>query len=483
VTRLWDRLLARDAGFWEGMASGAAVFTTSYGSPDKEAILPQFAAATRDAYASNGVVFAAILARISLFSEATFQFQRASDKNLFGDQRLGRLQHPWPDGTEGEMLARAEQDVSLAGNFFLWDAGDRLVRWRPDWVTIISAIVDAPNGGWYRQVVGYRYEPPREMQPAFGEPQTALPEEVVHWAPLPDPAASYRGMSWLTPVLREAQADSGMTAYKTRYLQHAATPNLLVKYTQKLSPGTVDSLRERVGARYGGVDNAFKTLVLDQGADATVIGNSLSQMDFSGVAQAGADRILAAGNVPGVIVGLEPLRGAGRGYQESMRKFADLYGRPQWRSFCGALQKLTPGRDVEAGAVRLWFDTTDIAALQEGEQEKAQMALIHAQALLTLAQAGYTQESAVKAVQANDVSQLVGGGLPPQLGRPTQHLLPQPPGSGPGVNPLPEGSTLRLPVGTVSPGDGGNQTRPGMRPASVRRDADVPDPFRVNGHG
>ena len=47
---------------------------------------------------------------------------------------------------------------------------------------------------------------------------------------------------------------------------------------------------------------------------------------------AGAERVLAAGNVPGVIVGLEPLRGAGRGYQESMRKFADLFGRPQWRS-------------------------------------------------------------------------------------------------------------------------------------------------------
>ncbi len=476
MTRLLDRMLRRDAGFWEGMASGAATLTTTYGSPDKEAILPQLAGAAQQSYTGNTVVFAAILARICLFSEATFQFRRARDKNLFGDQRLAVLQRPWPDGTEGELLARAEQDASLAGNFYLWDAGDRLVRWRPDWVTIISAIMEAPRGGWYRQVTGYHYEPPKTEQPAYGEPQTVPAREVVHWAPLPDPVASFRGMSWLTPALRETQSDSAMTAYKSKYLTHAATPNLMIKYAAKLQPATIDRLRERITARYGGVDNAFKTLILDQGADASVIGSNLSQMDFSGVLQAGADRILADGNVPGVIVGLEPLRGAGRGYQESMRKFADLFGRPQWRSFCGALQKFTPGNDVDSGAVRLWYDTTDIAALQEGEQEKAQMSLIHAQAVLTYTQAGYTRESAVKAVMANDVSQLqvdpaAAAGQPGTV----QHLLPQAPGSGPGVAPLPEGSQLRLPVGAVSPGDGGNQTRPGMRPASVRRD--------LNGHG
>ncbi len=103
------------------------------------------------------------------------------------------------------------------------------------------------------------------------------------------------------------------------------------------------------------------------------------------------------------------------------------------------------------------------------------MSLIHAQAVLTFRNAGYTRESAVAAVMANDVSQLVvDPAAVPQPGQ-VQHLLPQAPGSGPGVAPLPEGSQLRLPVGAVSPGDGGNQTRPGMRPASVRRD--------LNGHG
>src|SRR5262245_53308122 len=143
--RVWDRLTRR-AGYWEGMASGAAVLTTTYGAPDKEQVLPQFAGAAQQANASNGVVFAAILARIMLLSEARFQFQRTSDKNLFGDPRLRVLERPWPDGSSGELIARKEQDASIAGNAYTWDAGDQLVRWRPEWVTIISEVVRGPRG-------------------------------------------------------------------------------------------------------------------------------------------------------------------------------------------------------------------------------------------------------------------------------------------------------------------------------------------------
>src|SRR5215831_5887412 len=155
--RVWDRLTHR-AGYWEGLASGAAILTTTYGSPDREAVLPQFAGAAQNANAQNGVVFAAILARIMLLSQVQFKFQRLSDKSLFGDPRLRVLERPWPDGTAGELVARMEQDVSLTGNAYIWDAGDQLVRWRPEWVTIVSQVTRGPSGP-YREVVGYHYEP------------------------------------------------------------------------------------------------------------------------------------------------------------------------------------------------------------------------------------------------------------------------------------------------------------------------------------
>jgi Phage portal protein len=468
--RLWDRLIRRD-GYWEGLSSGAAVLTTSYASPDREPVLPQLAQFAQQANSSSAIVFAAILTRIALFSEAVMKYQALDDKHLFGNTSLGKIEHPFgPESVTGDLLARAEQDVSLAGNSYTWDppGEDRLVRLRPDWTTIVSEVVYVDGGdpghpGWYRRPVGYWHEPPKGVLDR-GRGFLVPAEECVHWAPTPDPAADFRGMSWLTPVMRDVQGDDGLTQYKIKYLSNSASPNLLIRYAQKLQPGTVDSVRERMHARYGGVDNAFKTLILDQGADVTVIGNSLAQMDFSGVSAVGVERILAAASVPGVLVGLEPLRGAGRGFQESMQKFANLWGRPHWRSFCGAFSQIM---DVPAGN-RLWYDTSDIAALADGELERGQAALVKAQALLALQQAGYEQMSAVAAVDSMDLTQLKLAPKPPPLpAGNVQHMLPQ---QQPGVTATPLPAAMpRLGVGPASVGDGGDGSRPTPRPASARR--------------
>jgi phage portal protein BeeE len=466
--RLADRLLRR-TGYWEGLASGAAVFTTSYGSPDREAILPNLSAWAQQENSASSVVFAALLTRIMLFSQGVFQWQAKDDGHLFGTTDLALLEEPWPGGSTPELLARMEQDVSLAGNAYIWKVPgeDLLVRLRPDWTTIVSEVVDVPGGGQYRRVTGYFVKPPNMIGRQDDNDGVLYPaDEVAHWAPVPDPLASFRGMSWLTPAMRDIRGDDGLAEYKVRYLQNAASPNLLIRYTNKLQPGTIDAVREQIRARYGSVDNAFKTMVLDQGADATVIGNSLQQMDFATVAAGGQDRILADSGVPGVLCGLEPLRGAGRGYQESMQKFGNLYGIPQWKSVAACLSQLVP---PPAGN-RLVVDKSGIEALQDGELERGQAALVRGQTLLTLRQAGYTRESAVIFVDTGDVTKLVEDPnavlLTPSGG--VQHMLGQ---AQPGATaePLPPGSQPRLPLGSVSPGDGGNNTRPIGRPAPVRR--------------
>jgi phage portal protein BeeE len=352
------------------------------------------------------------------------------------------------------------------GNAYIWapPGEGRLVRLRPDWVTIVSELVQVPGGGSYRRKIGYWHEPPRGVT-GQGAPFEALAADVAHWHPISDPQADFRGMSWLTPVMRDIQGDDAMTRYKIRYLQNNATPNIIIKYAQKLQPATVDAIRDRMTARYGGPDNAGKTLVLDQGADLTLAGNSLTQMDFSNVSVDGVQRILAPSGVPGLLIGLESIKGAGKSYEEVIRRFADLTLRPLWRSMCAVLEQLVP--DVPAGS-RLWYDTGAIAALQEGEQVRAQVSLIRAQALLALRQAGYDQVSAVGAVESGDMTQLkVADVPPPPPAGNVQHMLPQTP---PGVTaaPLPP-STPRLPTGSVSPGDGGNGTRPVPVASAARR--------------
>ena len=97
-------------------------------------------------YQGNRIVFSVILARLALFSEAQFKWRDLTSKKLFGTAELSLLENPWPGGTTGELLARMEQDVSLAGNAFIRSTGDRLVRLRPDWVDIIRTEDEAVPG-------------------------------------------------------------------------------------------------------------------------------------------------------------------------------------------------------------------------------------------------------------------------------------------------------------------------------------------------
>lgn len=282
------------------LSEAATLLTSSYGSPDTERLLPTFASYAGDGYGGNSVVFSAVLARLSLFSEAEFKFQNLTDKHLFGDPGLGLLEEPWPGGTTGELLVRMEQDGSLAGNSFVRNVdGLQLERLRPDRVIIVSEMRADLMGRPYRVVVGYGYD--RSGDGSTVEVYDV--SEVAHWSPITDPLANFRGMSWLTPVVREINADQGMTDYKIKYLENAATPNLLVKYQIKLKRKTIEEILEGLAARHGGLDNAFKALIFDQGADATVVGNTFEQMSFTSVQAAGENRVLMAAGVPGIVVG------------------------------------------------------------------------------------------------------------------------------------------------------------------------------------
>lgn len=385
---------------------GASVFQWSFGSPDNERILPTFVNHT-NAYGNSGVVFGVILARLMLFSEAEFKFQRLADKSLYGNQDLSKLEKPWPGGTTGELLARMEQDVSLAGNAYVRDAGTQLERLRPDCVTIMSELVrDEVTNTEVRRVIGYWYDPTFDSD---REPAYYPVDEVAHWSPIPDPLASFRGMSWLTPVLREIDADQQMTDYKRAYLTNAATPNMLIRYSQKIDQQRMTRLSTQINAKHGGVDNAFRTLILDEGADVTVLGNTFDKMQFAAVQAAGENRIAVAAGVPAIVAGLKEGLDAATysNYGLAMRRFADLTMRPNWRSACAALAKLV---DVPSDS-RLWFDTTAIAALQEGEKERADTMQVLATAANTLITAGYTADSIKAALAASDVTLLKHSGL------------------------------------------------------------------------
>jgi len=368
------------------------------------------------AFHANGVVFACMYARMLHFTEARFQFRQLRNGrpgDLFGTPALAPLETPWANGTTGDLLARMIQDVDLAGNSYVVRQGKFLSRLRPDWVSILlgsrSDRKEWVAGDPDTEVIGYIYKP--------GGLRSSAPEmlfnvsQVAHFAPIPDPQASYRGMSWLSPLLREIQADNAMSSHRLKFFEQGATVNLAVKLPKEAAP-TMEQFQEWVSViRQGheGVQQAYRTMFLGMGADVTPIGTDLA--DFGDVQGAGEVRIAVAARVPATLLGIsEGLQGStlnAGNYASARRNFADGLLRPLWRNAAGSLSSII---QVPGGA-ELWYDDRDISFLKEDVADVATIQQTQSQTVVAYCNAGFTPESAVKAVSTNDVSVLVHTGM------------------------------------------------------------------------
>lgn len=436
MTSLFERMTRPQRDLSLSLDDWAAYFTfngLSYpfitgGTPTQaaEKIEGNFAGYVQGAYKTNGVVFACMAARQLLFSEARFQFrQRRAGRpgDLFGTPALGVLERPWENGTTGDLLTRAILDVDLAGNFYAVRRGNALRRLRPDWVTIILG--SRTGSEIDTEVVGYAYE---EGGPGSGkDPIGLLPEQVCHFAPLPDPVAKYRGMSWLQPIIGEILGDRAAITHKQKFFENGTQLGYVVTLDPdgKLNDDAFKRWVQTFKAGHEGNLNAYKTLFLSRGADVKVVGADLKQVDFKQVQGAGETRICAAARVPPIIVGVsEGLESATySNYGQARRAFADLTMRPLWRNMAGSFASII---DVPENA-ELWYDDRDVPFLQEDMKDEAEIQQMQAGAIRQLLDAGFTSDSVVAAVTAGDLRRLEHSGLFSVQLQPagSQNVLPQ----------------------------------------------------------
>lgn len=394
--------------WWDITDGGWPIFQTSL-MGDRLWMSPDFLGIVERAFKRSPIIFSAVTTRMHLFSEARFQFRRVTNGrpgDLFGTADLEPLETPWSGGTTGDLLSIVEGMNSCAGNFFGARIKGGIKPLRPDFVTlIIDAPGDDPAGPWSSQaeVLGYAY-----MAPGLEEPEFFLPEEMIHYMPVPDPEVPWRGMSWITPVVEDLLADQQMTGHKRKYLEVGGTPNYAVKLSveniQKFDEW-VDKFEERREGRHG---NGFRTLFLGAGADVTPLGANLDQIDFAQVQAAGEVRIAAAARTHPALLGLsDSLKGSALNagnMKEIRRMFASMVMRPLWRNFAGSAARVI---NVPGGS-ELWYDDRDIPALQEDATERAEAQQTQAQTIWTLVQAGFDPETAVQAVTSGDFKMLIG---------------------------------------------------------------------------
>jgi len=398
-----------EPSFWDLERLRSPLIGSSSLRSDTELIENDFEGYVEGIYKRNGAVAALMFVRQLIFSEARFQFRQMRNGRpgqLFGTQDLALLEQPWPGATTGDLLSRMIVDADLAGNCYLTVVDGRIRRLRPDWVTIVSGSRSAPDlfgAALDAELLGYIYSP---RTPGTDEGTLLTPGQVAHFAPYPDPVANWRGMSWITPVLREISADTAATVHKLKFFENGATPNVVVGLDASVKPDDFNRFVALMDEQHKGVDNAYRTLYLGGGADAKVVGADLRQLDFKATQGAGESRLAAAAGVPSVIVGFsEGLQGSSLNagnYASSRRRLADGTMRPLWRNAAGSLASIVP----PPASAELWYDDRDIAFLREDRKDAAEIQGAQAQTIRTLVDAGYEPATVVAAVQAEDYSLL-----------------------------------------------------------------------------
>jgi hypothetical protein len=189
---------------------------------------------------------------------------------------------------------------------------------------------------------------------------------------------------------------------------------MVIKHDVAANPEKVKRFAALLDEQHGGVDNAYRTLNLYPGADLTVVGSDFRQIDFKQVQGAGETRIASAAGVPPVIAGFsEGLQAATySNYAQARRRLADGTIHPLWQNMAGSMEPLIPVSGRPAGADwRLWYDVSSVPFLREDAADAANITNTKATTIMTYTNSGFTPESAVAAVMAQDESLLVHTGL------------------------------------------------------------------------
>lgn len=261
--------------------------------PNREGIGTDFAALVSRAYKGNSIVFACEATRVALLSQALPVFRRLRSGrrgDTFGTAELSVLERPWPGGNFGSLAARMVLDADFGGTAFVArraERPDRLMRMRPDWVTMVLGSEEEPeeaDKALDADLLGVIYHPG-----GVGSNRGTIPlmaDEVAVWAPVPDPLAAYRGMPWVTAALREVEADVAATVHKGKFFENGATPGVMLSVDPSVKMDAFQRFYNTFNERHQGVANAYRTIAF-QGVTPHAMGKDFQQLDFKATQGAG----------------------------------------------------------------------------------------------------------------------------------------------------------------------------------------------------
>jgi len=370
----------------------------------------------------SGVIPAAVYARAALVSQIRFRHEDWStpvtsvhrgahggqSRDLKALNAAGRM----------HMLMQMEQDVSYAGNaFVVRGVGGARHRLDPSRVTFVLGSNMMPT--WQGDVADF-LPPDMTVVGIVYNPNTNggdrgrvayLPGEYAHWMPEPDPAAPWKGGSWVASLTAEAALEGQIVDHQQKFFERGTVPSL-VFLSEGLDDDELSAASHRMNESYGGTANAFKNLFLSNVTDVRDISTKFGDIGFDGLYGSIEVAVAMRSRVPAAILGTrDSLSGSSLNagnFSSARRLLADGWLTPHAWSLCDAMTSLAPPK--VGGDIVLAPDLSNVMFLQEDALDQAAIVQSQMATIRSAVDSGFEPDSAVERVVAGDLSGMVHTG-------------------------------------------------------------------------
>ena len=288
--------------------------------------------------------------------------QASGDYTPLPDHPLRRLMaSPNAKMTEGDLIVSAliSWDTTSPRRFFAEKEYRRglLVGLHP----LNPACMEPRYSTTTRALIGYRW---RDGGDAI---DYSLDDLLIRAAP------AWYAPAPLIAALGSIDADSSQTQYIRSFLTNGGMPSVYLKDTQRtLNTQQRDEIRQRWRATYRNQSQRHDIGVLDMFQDVIKLGSGINELDNDTLRQVAESRICMVLGVPPLIVyayvGL--MRSTYSNLKEAWSGFWDATMSPslrEWRDFWShsLLPEFEEVRDIQSERIRLRYDLSQVAALQD----------------------------------------------------------------------------------------------------------------------
>lgn len=210
-----------------------------------------------------------------------------------------------------------------------------------------------------------------------GMPRNFAPRDVVHFRFGIDPSNTRLGYTPLAAMAREIYVDDQASNFTASILRNLGVIGVVVSPAagEKIPPEKVIETKEYLQANFTG-DKRGQGLVFSRPTDVKVLSYQLQGFDLGPIRDIAEERLSAALGIPAAVVGF------GTGLQQTKvgATMRELIGQA-WNGCIMPMQailgeeldrSLLPEFQKNTELFRTQFDTSDVRALREDEQQKAE---------------------------------------------------------------------------------------------------------------